>query len=401
MSAWPVNIVSAFGRGETLALALQEHGFDVQVLDFTAAFGEETNHGVGPFPIAERSFLPEQKALLEEARSLPRGLTLWLREGPIELGGPMAEHFENTFESVRLLKKNAVSSDFEHDWLRRLMRLWASPYNHESWKSNPSSPAFPFGDLLGVVPASKENRVMSFERYQTLEHKYIAAKYLRDVQFEGSRLTEVEVDAGGVLALRAPQWIWCLSSEETETLGPDVSAVVFSKGVRKSEWRWINFHGRCDRGSWSAGFPEYTLIVGDIHLPFTYTNLIVFRWVDVDHFQAWIKVPAASMRKAELRAEWAEEIRRELFRRLPQASWSVDAKGWSMCPHSTVFDETLEGEGLPVWKNWDWIAPETLPRLDLSARLQREAQAFDRLVQWKNEQMKKQGARGDHALHAP
>lgn len=44
--------------------------------------------------------------------------------------------------------------------------------------------------------------------------------------------------------------------------------------------------------------------------------------------------------------------------------------------NSSVFDEGEPGEGAMAWKNGDWIAPETLPRLDLSARLEREAKCF-------------------------
>ena len=75
---WPVNIVSAFGRGETLALALQDEGFDVRIIDFTKALGADWNTGAGPFPVAQKAYLPKQEKFLQELRPLPRGLTFWL-----------------------------------------------------------------------------------------------------------------------------------------------------------------------------------------------------------------------------------------------------------------------------------------------------------------------------------
>jgi hypothetical protein len=47
----------------------------------------------------------------------------------------------------------------------------------------------------------------------------------------------------------------------------------------------------------------------------------------------------------------------------------------------------------------EWIAPETLSRLDWVARLEAEATAFERLSDWRTDQMRKQGAERDHTLH--
>jgi len=398
--SWSVNMISAYGRGETLALALQENGFDVQILDFTDALGPEWNRGLGPFPVAATSFLPAQDNFLGEARPLARGLTFWMPEGPLELSGPMSDFFGEREASVKHLRTTAAP-DFAEDWLRRFMKMWTSPYQWESWQAKSAPVTFPYADHIGLVPVTKEKRVMSFERFQTLENKWVAASVLRDVQFEGARITELEVESGRREAYRSPQWIWCLSSEETDRVGVEVAQHLFANKIRKAEWRWMSFQGRCDSGPWSSGFPEYTVVMNDLHLPWTYTNVMALRWIDRDVFQLWIKVPAAACLKEDRRFEWAEEARAHLFKRLPQASWSVDSSTWSLCPHSPVYDLNVQEESLPGWKNWDWIAPESLARLDISARLEREAQCHNRLVQWRAEQLKKQGAHRDHALHAP
>lgn len=397
---WPVNIVTAFGRGETLALALQENGFDVQVLDFSSALGSEWNQGAGPFPIAAQIHLPAQKNFLEEVKPLGRGLTFWLKNGPLELGGSFATFFENHVPAIEHLKKDIRSNDFEADWLRRFMKIWTSAFDGESWeKANYST--YPYGDMVGLIPLSKENFVMSYDRYQALGYKFTPCKHIHDVQFEKGRVMELEVDAGGSMALKAPNWIWCLSSEETAKVGADVANQLFNKAIRKPEWRWLSLQGHCERGSWSAGFPEFTVVIDDIHLPWNYTNVILLRWTETDVFKAWIKVPDASFLNADKRAEWASEVERKLSARLSQANWKVDALQWSACPHSPVFSSTARDESKPSWKNWDWIAPETTSRLDMSARLELEANAYHRLVQWRNDQIKKQGALRDNTVHAP
>lgn len=397
---WPVNIVTAFGRGETLALALQENGFDVHVLDFTAALGSEWNQGAGPFPIAAQIYLPAQKNFLEEVKPLGRGLTFWLKEGPLELGGTFATFFENHVPAIEHLKKDIRSNDFESDWLRRFMKMWASPFHEDSW-AKAKGASYPYADMIGLIPLSKENFVMSYDRYQALGYKFTPCKHIHDVQLEKGRVTELEVDAGGSVALKSPNWIWCLSSEETAKVGAEVANQLFNKVIRKPEWRWLSFQGHCERGSWSSGFPEYTIVIDDIHLPWNYTNVVLLRWTETDVFKAWIKVPDASFMSGEKRAEWAQEIERKLTVRLSQANWKVEALHWSACPHSPVFASSARDESKPSFKNLDWIAPETASRLDMSARLELEGQAYHRLVQWRNEQIKKQGALRDSTVHAP
>ncbi len=401
MNAWPVNIVSAFGRGETLALALQENGFDVQILDFTSALGGEWNQGGGPFPIAAQTYLPAQKQLLEEVRPLERGLTFWLPEGPLELGGQLATFFDGKFPAAHNLRTNSRAQDFEYDWLRRFMKTWASAFVTDSWSIGSGDSTFPYADMIGLIPATKADRVMSFERFQTLGYKVTACTHLHDVQLEGGRITGLEAEAGRASVFEGAQWIWCLSSEESAKVGAEVANQIFAQHIRKPEWRWLSLQGHCERGPWSLGFPEYIAVIDDIHLPWNYTNLVLLRWTDADVFRAWIRVPDVSYRQVSKRVEWADEIAQKLSARLALANWKVDSENWSLCPHSPVFAAGARDERQPSWKNWDWIAPETTSRLDLSARLEREGQAYHRLIQWRNEQIKKQGAHRDHALHAP
>jgi hypothetical protein len=397
---WSVTMISAYGRGESLALALKESGFDVQILDFTEALGAEWNRGLGPFPVATTAYLGKQEQFLSEVKALPRGMNFWLPDGPIELSGPMADFFNRTLPAVRNLHAKD-SPDFAVDWLKRFMKIWTSPFQLESWQASLPKATFPYADNIGMVPPTKEKRLMSFERYQTLEHKYLPSTTLSDVQFQGARITQLEAESGHKSAYRSAQWIWCLSSEETDRVGVEVAQQIFANKIRRPEWRWISFDGRCDRGPWSKGFPAYSIVINDLHLPWTYANMLVLRWTESDVFQVWLKVPAVSTQSEVRRSEWAEEVRAHLHRRLPLAAWSVDSSKVSLCPHSPVYDLSSQEDSLPGWKNWDWIAPESLARLDLSARLEREAACYNRLVQWRNEQMKKQGARSDNALHAP
>lgn len=142
---------------------------------------------------------------------------------------------------------------------------------------------------------------------------------------------EVELDNGSPLAARAAQWVWCLSSEETEKVGAKVAQALFPRGMRKAAWRWIGFEGRAMRGSWSTGFPEYINVIGDVHLPWTYSNNLILRWTEPDHFHVWMMAPASSAAIEIRQQEWARDIEAMSNGRLPMAEWKLGDKPASSC----------------------------------------------------------------------
>lgn len=400
MSIYSVNIVTAFGRGETLALALKEHGFDVRVFDFTQSFPSEFHRGAGPFPVALKKFLPQQKDFLAQTHRLSRGLSFWLKSGPFDLAGPISKHQEERNEALQQLRLGGASGDFARDWLRRFLGQWTAPYNQESWDGfKPDS--FPYLAELGRFNLEQELSQLSFKHIASNGSMYLRCQNLVDLQIVNSRITEIEVRGGHGQAGKAEQWIWCLSSQETETLNADVAADVFNRDVRQAEWRWVGFDLEFERGPWSGGFPEYVVLLGDECLPWAYANLGILVGLNQSRARLWMKIPAVACLQPAARNAWAGELCTLLNERLPMARFRVNPQTWSICPHSPVLESRAREWSRPNWRNWDWIAPETLPRLDWSARLEREAESFRRLIQWRNELIKKQGARSDTALHAP
>ena len=399
MNPWTVNMVTAFGRGESLALALHDKGFNINVYDLTEAFPFEYRRGTGPFPIPQQAYLGTHTGFFNSAEELPKGLVMWLKDGPLEFGGAMAHFFVERNEAFRLAVQNQSSPDFESDWLRRFLRHWVSPYHHEPWQVDHGS-QYPVARPLTLVARPREQTVMGFDRFHGKNIYHKASKIL-DVQIESARLTEIEIDTGSPVAVRAPQWVWCLSSQETEFLNPEAAEALFSRDIRRAEWVWMSLQGRCERGPWCDGFPRYSVALNDIHLPWTYANLFMLEWLEKDQFEIWLKVPADAVRDAGKRTGWATDIETILNHRLSIGKWRIDPLAFGVCPHSLVFPDFMREWKEPVWKNWDWIAPETTPRLDLGARFQREVESYQRLLGWRNDQLKKQGARSDQALHAP
>jgi hypothetical protein len=402
VSLWRVQIVSAFGRGESLALALREVGLQVRILDFTAAMPGEYARGIGPFPIIKQVFHPSQNGFLQEARELRQGLSLWLKDGPLELTGPFADFYTEHNSAVRSWRSGKSSGqEFGQRWLSRFLQEWTSPQLIESWESS-ASESFPAREALSLIPESRELAVSSFAMAQSRGIEVSMAQSFADSRTVNGRIQQVEADIGTRSVFGADHWIWCLSSSETQRLGPELAEKLFWRGVQAPEWTWLCFSGQMRPGPWTDGLPDYSVVIGDIYLPWVYANAFMLRRIDDTRFRVWLKVPASRARDIDARREWAFEVQTQLHGRLALADWQVDSADWNLCPHSEVYGADPIA---PVnWKNWDWISPETLPRLDLSARLKREAEVLQRLASWHAEELKKPQQKepaDDRSLHAP
>lgn len=399
MTSFEVNLITAFGRGRTLASALQARGFTVRVLDFTAAFSSTYARGTGPFPLPREARLPEQTRWLERLLPLERGLTFWLEDGPIELGSPMTPFFKATRDDMRGLDL-ARPSEFRADWLRRFLLQWASPLHSESWAVESGTPFSP-EQSLGLMPSYADEAAMSFDELRAEGVQIVPCETVEFLQFEGSELSQIMVDAGQMMAFTADQWVWCLSSRETEIVNPEVAKRVFNKGIWRPEWSWVRFAASCEAGPWLEGMPPYTVLIGDVCLPWVYENATILRRLQPEGFHVWVKVPAKIVDQDASLAQWAASVERVLNTRLSLAKWHVSSDSAAICPHSPVFEAHHKDWGVPGHRNFYWIAPEVSPRIDFGARLEREAQIFTQLAEWRDEYLKKQGVTSDPALHAP
>ena len=396
MNQFTVNLVTAFGRGETLALALHENGFEVKVLDFTAAFAPEYQRGHGPFPVVDKEFLPAQREALKYVDRLPQGLTFWMKDGPIELTGPQSGVHIHSHPEIQLWKTNSASTEFGRSWLQQFLRQWTSPYHVDNW-TRVNDQAFPAELPVGVVTYEK---APDFSNLRGKKIEVIACDGIKDVQVNGSRIVSVEAEGQAAEPLHAEQWVWCLSSNETLGFGEAAARKLFGRNIPTPEWAWVSFGGSMMKGPWVAGMPRAFVLLGDVYLPWCYGNLSIIQRGEDTRFRAWVKVPRARVTDIDARRAWASDVQKLLLARLQLAGWKLDSADWNLCPHSEVYDGQARGSRITQWKNQYLVTPEVLPRLDLSARLEREQDVFAKLGAWRD-QVKKQGARRDHALHAP
>lgn len=401
MSPWKVTIVTAFGRGESLALMLADSGFTVRILDFTPGLPKRYGSGPGPFPILQQMFLPSQKPIVTELQILSRGICFWLPSGPIELAGPMASFYQEHNPAVMTLVTNEEGADFESDWMRKWMHHWVSPYYCESWQRT-FGRSFSGREPLGFWNEQDEKDHFSFTSFKSTGGDYSECSGLVDMQAVGSRLVEIEAESKRSFAEQSEQWIWQLSTHETRLLNPRVAETLFGRDVREPTWHWMCVTAELSQARGPTGMPDYGAMVEDLYQPWTHENVIVWRWLTDFKVQLWLKVPASYWEDEASRRQVLVRMQSVWEMRMPGVKWKFDFDSWWVNPACAQYPLSTREWSLAHWKNWNWISPESDGRVDFAARLESGAQAYHRLIQWRNDLVQKQGEKqGDSEIHAP
>ncbi len=392
-------MVTAFGRGETLARSLMESGFSVRVLDFTSAFNPHFSGCVGPYPIVKQSFLPAQQSLIDDLNTLPCGLTFWLSDGPIELAGAMAEFYSQAKPSVAALESGVPSEKFEIDWLRHWHHHWTSPFHYESWEA-PVAKSYPKGVPVGFWPRSSESARFDFAQFKKEGGDWSDCKGLVDVQVVGPNIVEIEAESKRSMAEQSEQWIWQLSSFETSCLNKNVAGTLFGADVRLPEWHWMKFSAKLNSLRAPMGMPTFGVLIDDLYRPWTHENAMVWHWPNDQTLEFWLKVPASYFGDRRLRSKVMQSAQAVWAKKLEHMEFEFDLENWVVNSAACVYPKSSREWGLAYWRNWSWISPEFDGRCDYSARLEGEAKAYHKLIEWRNVRLQKQGEnQSDSPLH--
>lgn len=397
-----VTIVSAFGRGERLATLLKRKNFDVTLLDATEALKPGQVFSSGPFPLVSgvESFA-DLESTLKDA-DLPRGLTVWTPEGPLEFKGPMSEFLKEQNPAMRVAASGDVTKGrgFEETWLGLLLSQLTSPWMTDSTDANRWGTPFGLKGELSVLNNSTFAKAL-LKGCQDEGVEVVAVRQLRGVETQGPRVLSLQIGADGE-SRECTQVVWLLTSSETQRLNPEVAEKLFPKGVLEPDWQWVRMDLRSSVGPWWGGLPQWMIVVEDIYLPWTHANCFVLRRGVGGNWEAWLKVPFHRLQDPKAWYEWARQIEIVLLKRLPHAQWICDEASLKTDPQGTLFDSEKRGWKAPLLNNLFYVGPETLKSLDLASWLEACEKLIPRLEEGRNREMKKgKGARSDQALHAP
>ena len=314
MSSAPVVIVSAFGRGQSLAARLRDQEIPTLLIDVSETLGSSAPEDEeGPFGIFPTGLPPVALERIHQddpPHTQEEGWTFILNNGPLEMKSPLTKtRLEKMNVAIEILEafrdlqdpksKNLshwTSQPLEKTWLLDVAASLASPDLRLYPQALKNHPPLPLDGDFWIRSVTRPGLLQSLkwcERKGIQVHRdYVltdvvrqSGKMLRGLQFhlKSSATTEI---------LDFEKLVWCLSSEETKYLSEDLSQKLFPDGPLTPRWVWTRFRLRLGASPERDILPFHSTWIHDLELSWTHENLIILqKSPSPDLLDAWIRIP--------------------------------------------------------------------------------------------------------------
>ncbi len=413
-----VVIVSSYGRGNWLAFELRTLGLEVILVDVSESTGRQTPEDVeGPFGYFQATQLtPSQRARLDSedyADVIEDGFVVWLKSGPIDLRGPQAqellarhkisaeaksyvEKYDQLTEKNRSELTRKMNHDtFEKTWFAQLAHSLGCPVAMSANKFLDEGRPLPLFSPYSVRRVSRLGHEKSLTWLQEKGVRVLQKAKISDVALRGAEMLNIEVSSQWSGVLSADQFIWCLTSEETQHFSKEFVGDFFSNGVLRPEWVWLRFRFEITGEQLVSTLPVRFLVIEDESLPWSHANMM---WVQKTPssglFDVWMRAPAVHRFQRSYHEKLATDAAQILSSRLPGAELKINEY-----PQEHQYDEAVLGparhqmysakswhkHSVRRFKNIHFDGPELWPMLDWNGQFEFQNKILANLKIWKTD----------------
>lgn len=409
-----IMMVSAYGRGNWLAVELKRLGFNVQLVDVTEALGATTAADQeGPFPyFPAPDWIGVEKEALESFGALkenPLGMTLLLKNGPWELAGPTGTyrgealhqipdamefvkgHFGLDVSRRAIIDRLKVKS-FERRWIASLASDWMANQGqspNEAFKESP--PVGLFERCWMRSPEARSNK-KSLEWCQKNGVVVVEKASIPDVSVNGRQVEGLEIKAEKSGFARFHHLVWMLSSMETKLLSESVFQKIFKGEALYPVWFWARYELEFQPSPEYSLLPNEFLMIDNIDLPWSHENFVTFRRSsEARVYHVWMRLPFSQRFQREYLTDRIKPVIGALAQHTPrlmaqlrQLPLESEAHEQSLgAPLYPVFKSTEKAiKGAGGFKNLWMSQPESWPTYDWSHIFSSQRQIVAGLRQW-------------------
>ena len=407
----PVAIVSAFGRGNWLALELARQGFRVTLIDVTESLGEiAPEDAEGPFGLFEASDVPEslktRLASEGELLEVAGGFALWLSDGPVELRSAFVparlkalglsdasvQYVSNSRapdkEAERALREIA-RAPFKSTWLAHFAHQLFSLRHEESHRALELGHVAPIGARFSIRQATREGWSKGLDALRAAGVTVRQNASVRDLRLNGRDVDAIEVDDDHSGIERARAFVWLVSTNESKRLEKKLFETLFPGGAVEPEWYWQRHRLKLGGERPAEELPRFVAVVDDVFLPWTNGNVLILRKrKEPRSFDVWQKVPVAVLGDAPRLAQLAADAQARLARRMPQFEPVIEAAlpapGLPTL-HGIYADEALGDLDILRSGNFFFCGPEHYEMLDWLGAYRAQNVVLAKLVKLKSQ----------------
>ncbi len=301
-----ILVVSCFGRGHWLAANLAQKGHSVTLLDLSKEFKQwAPEDGSGPF-----GFFGEFPAELstrwnadEAFLRASHGWTVLTQKGPFESKGPLSE-YQRQFHQPPL---------WENNWLAALFNHWNSTRSYSLLDALDINQQISNDDFW-FQRASRTGWQRNFEWLKTQNVEVLTSEKLVDAAFVGKKLLGLEI-SGEVNGLTsADEFIWCLTSQETQFISNNIRDKIFKQEVIYPKSCYMKF-----RIEWPVDvyLPEHFVMADGSEIPWQDDRFFIFQKTQSGNlWDVWFLIPLGSRFQKTLLDFIAESLCQQLEKRM-------------------------------------------------------------------------------------
>ena len=414
MKTNPVIIVSAFGRGQSLAARLSEQEIPTLLIDVSETLGssgpEDEEGPFGIFPTGLSQISLERIHQDDPPHTQEEGWTFVLKNGPLEMKSPLTKtRLEKMQISPEILEAFRDLQDPQHknlsrwtelplekNWLLEVAASLASPDLRLYPQALKNHPPMPLNGDFWIRSVTRPGLLQSLnwcERKGITVHRDYVLKdvvrqnsaSLRGLQFHLKTSATTEI-------LNFEKIIWCLSSEETKYLSEELSQKLFPNGILTPAWVWTRFRLRIPESPERDILPFHSAWIGDLELPWTHENLILLqKSPSPDLLDAWIRIPFERRQQRPYLQDSLDQVIETLSRRFVtvkaiKAEEPLSAQK-SERESGPTRQPIFDSEQLRKWsplkdQNFHLHAPETWGGLGWNHLFQHEEKLFSEIQTW-------------------
>lgn len=337
----PIGIVSVFGRGHWLAAKLAQAKVPVTLLDITNQFGAWQPEDIeGPFGYFQMEGLAQERLSRDEPNlRLPRGFSLWLSDGPVEMQGPNHAYRLQQMQvpelGVEYLKKAAALTPqklaeirklpFEKSWMLQFAHHFTASVDTLSTEASKEGLKRNLFENFYIRQASKEGHAKSLKWCEEQGVKVLKDVELKDLVFEErKKVASLEVRIGHPGIFKAERLVFGLTGEECAMISPKIQQSLFGSAVLEPQWAWLRYRVKFQsEGPLSSltrdQIPVHCVVIEDVMLPWSHENMMVLQRVPqvADTFDVWMKIPNHQRFNSQYLAARGEKMQKVLEHRLP------------------------------------------------------------------------------------
>ncbi|MCB0392225.1 MAG: hypothetical protein KDD58_13115 [Bdellovibrionales bacterium] len=416
MSQTQVCIISCYDRGHWLAADLAEKNYKVKLVDVSSFMGrwapEDWEGPFGLFHLETLTQLQNERISEEDYfENIEEGLTLWLKEGPLELKGPLAPYSlenlkikeaydellqyqrdDNLDRLLEFLDKNS----FAHTWIIYLAYfLAANRYAVDELKIDNTIKPLSFSVPYSLRRPTRRGLDKAFQWCEAKGVECFRDVEIKDVSLNGRQCEGVEISSSWSGVLKSDYYVWMLTGEESLRFHEKVVNKLYPQGILNSQWSWVRFRLSISSKEHFATLPIKFIMIDDVFLPWTHENLcLVQKGVSQGDVDCFVRIPSHHRFQKKYLEQLSENIKQSFKERIPFTEIEV-----SLMPQEYLYSEQELGPPrFPVYdprevknysyrrfNNFFFSNPEMWSSQDLSRQLKWQEEVRDRILKMESE----------------